>query len=1068
MTSPAHIRFISAGAGSGKTTALSRILHGELISGRVRPEAVIATTFTIRAATELRERVRAHLIGEGAYPLATVIGAARIGTVNSVCGSLLQRFAFEAKLSTEQRVLDENRSELLLREVMDTVIEGSALSELLQVAGRLSLADAGRASDEIPWRKALKALVDKARANAISASDLRSLGPINASRLLAYFPKKTRRDVSALLRTALDQVLPALHEAAAASGKKNTQSYLELLEGCSKALDQGRLTWADWNKLIGAKPEKGLLALVQPVLDAASLMPEHPHFHADVTRYLELMFDIAAAGLEAYEQAKRQLGAVDFTDQEHLLLKVLDDPGVREILSQELDLLMVDEFQDTSPIQLALFLRMAECAKQVVWVGDIKQAIYGFRGSDTKLMQQVLQALPELGGSKEVLAHSWRSRPSLVYFVNDVFGSAFSGIERADVVLEPERIEFEGTPAIADWLLQGSNQAATQAALTEGIARLIQQKPVVVDAKTGLQRPLRLSDIAILVRMNSRVTEIAQGLRAAGIPSATRQPGLLKQPEAVLAVACLRRLNDERDSLATAEIVSLADCTEPEQWLADRLQWLQQAGLAHTWMLAASDGRPAHPILEALHGLRKQLLVLSPREAVELVIERCGLARRVVQWSPLADVARTRIANLDRLLDLATQYEDEARSSRGIATLSGFLLWLQQLAQSGKDDLAEPAVDAVQVLTHHGAKGLEWNVVVLCDLETGIRDRLWDIEADSMEAFDVGRPLHKRFIRYWPWPFGPQKNVSVAETIAQTAFAQQVHLQAVEESKRLLYVSMTRARDLLVLARRAKADTGEWMETVGLGSRLPKNGVAALTLGDGRQVPFERWDLSGSPSVVEQPPGHNSLAWWDHATEVKERRPLRSSPSAVTGTRASIEEVVRFGSRIETGNADDRSLLGQAIHGCVAARLVSPQTLEVQEVQAILDKMGVGSAVDPIAVHGQVEATAQWIRARWPGAVSWVETPVRRATDDGQLVAGRTDLLIEEKDGWILLDHKSTPAGPGQWEAIADAYAGQLAAYRDVIEAASDEEVQQTWLVLPVVGAALRLAIDRAVPDVGR
>ena len=101
----ARIRFISAGAGSGKTTALAALLHQALAAGHVQPGGVIATTFTNRAASELRERVRSHLIKQGAFALATAMGSARIGTVNSVCGTLLQRFAFEAGLSTEQRVL---------------------------------------------------------------------------------------------------------------------------------------------------------------------------------------------------------------------------------------------------------------------------------------------------------------------------------------------------------------------------------------------------------------------------------------------------------------------------------------------------------------------------------------------------------------------------------------------------------------------------------------------------------------------------------------------------------------------------------------------------------------------------------------------------------------------------------------------------------------------------------------------------------------------------------------------------------------------------------------------------
>jgi ATP-dependent helicase/nuclease subunit A len=187
----AHIRFISAGAGSGKTYRLTELLLAELQAGRVRPAGVLATTFTKRAATELRERVRGFLISQGEFTRADAVGSARIGTVNSVCGSLLQRFAFEAGLPTEQRVLDEARAGQLLREAVDTVIEGHALSELLQVARRLSL-DADPRGGKPPWQDALGKLVDQARANAIDADVLRVSArptPTTCSRTFRRLPR---------------------------------------------------------------------------------------------------------------------------------------------------------------------------------------------------------------------------------------------------------------------------------------------------------------------------------------------------------------------------------------------------------------------------------------------------------------------------------------------------------------------------------------------------------------------------------------------------------------------------------------------------------------------------------------------------------------------------------------------------------------------------------------------------------------------------------------------------------------------------------------------------------------
>ena len=199
----AHIRFISAGAGSGKTYRLTQLLFEELRSGRVRPAGVLATTFTNKAANELRERVRGYLVGQGDHDGAVAIGATRIGTVNSVCGGLLKRFAFEAGLPTEQRVLDEARGRQLLRESIDAVIEGHSLTELLQVTRRLSLDGDARAADKGPqWQAALGRLVEQARANAIDAEALRASGTVNAANLLAHFPAAVATDLDARLAQA--------------------------------------------------------------------------------------------------------------------------------------------------------------------------------------------------------------------------------------------------------------------------------------------------------------------------------------------------------------------------------------------------------------------------------------------------------------------------------------------------------------------------------------------------------------------------------------------------------------------------------------------------------------------------------------------------------------------------------------------------------------------------------------------------------------------------------------------------------------------------------------------------
>jgi ATP-dependent exoDNAse (exonuclease V) beta subunit len=1050
------IRFISAGAGSGKTYELTQILYKELTEGQVKPGGVLATTFTRKAATELRERVRGHLIGQGAYMLANAMGQARIGTVNGICGALLERFAFEAGLPTEQLVLDEARAKQLLREAMDVVMEDASLAALLQVVRRLGLDVVGFAGGEVPWRKALSDLVNDARANDIAPDVLRTFGDINADRLLAHFPAAAGGDLDAQLRAAITHALPAIQAGAAAT--KTTRTYLDLLEDALKQMDSGNFTWGGWNKLSTAMPAAGLKAAAQPVADIAAMVGQHPGLHADIRDYLVRVFALAADALAAYADLKKQVGAVDFTDQERSLLDILDEPSVAQTLTEELDLVMVDEFQDTSPIQLALFLKLAGFARKVVWVGDVKQAIYGFRGSDSALMKSVVDALPVLGGAKSVLPFSYRSRPALVGLVNELFGDAFVGLQRSEVELKPKRGEMPESIAVHDWMLEGSNQGLHLEALASGVAQLLNQGTQVVDAGTNTLRPLHLGDIAILAKSNATVKSIAACFRQRRIATSTAQPGLLAQPEIVLALACLRRLNDASDTLATAEIVSLADCAEPESWLANRLAWLDTDAPASKWKEEGREGFEAHPIVATLKDLRAQAVLLSPSEAVAETLMRCGIARRVIQWQQDSEQARLQLANLDQLTALVAQYEDECDSSRQAATLSGLLLWLQALAAEGLDAMPQSGIDAVQVMTHHGAKGLEWPVVVLCDLASDVRDRLWGIQAEPKATFDVHRPLHDRFLRYWPWAFGAQKTVPLADDIALCPTGIKARDEAVEEHKRLLYVSMTRARDMLILARPAKKAVGEWMSTVSFDTVLPAADTGPMVLKSGVAVPFARTVLSGASADLPQTLPTGALTWFDHAVALVDKLPLTVSPSSLEGVDARVAESVVIGSRMEVGDVEDRSVLGQAIHACLAADLASDDCpLDVGEVLAILQRMGVAEAVDASSLHRQVGAVRAWLRSRWPDAKAVVELPMQRLLPNGQTSTGRADLLLRTATGWVLFDHKSTQQGSAQWATLASSHAGQLAAYGQAVEAVSGLPVEETWLVLPVAGAAIRV-----------
>jgi ATP-dependent exoDNAse (exonuclease V) beta subunit len=1046
------LQFISAGAGSGKTYTLTKILGDELQKGSVQPGGVIATTFTVKAATELRERVRQHLLGSGLFDLANAMGQARIGTVNGVCGELLERFAFENGLAPTLQVVDEDQAKVLMQKTVDDVLSGETVDEMIGLSWRLGIED---------WRADLRKLVMEVRANRIDPSTLPAMAIRNAESLLEKFAKPYAEDLSAQLMAAIETALNDLKPYLAMKKvAKVTKTYYQDVLNFRRALRNSRAPWSEWIKFSKSDPgKKATTPATEEAAKLAGMCTVHPMLHADILSYLKTLFDTCASVIQNYQARKKELGVVDFTDQEALFLEMLDNPDVAAVLSDELDLLLVDEFQDTSPMQLALFLKLSTIAKQCYFVGDIKQAIYGFRGSSPELMQRLLAVFPEIGGDVRILDKSWRSRPPLVQLVNNVFKDAFAeSLQEAEVVLTPQRKEVTDSPAFANWVLEGANEGERFEAMAGGVRALVESAMSVPDSGSAV-RSVRYGDIAILTRTNDGVDDVARSLRGAGIPVATASAGLLNTPEAALALACLRRVGDKSDTLATAEIISLADCAEPEEWLANRLHYLQQELEPKAWL---EDGPEAHSLLVRIATLRDRLDVLTPHEMLRLLVTECDLPALVMQWSGNAEMARLRLAILEALINLAEQYQLTCRSLRETVTIAGFLAWLDEAEEAETDAVATPALDAVTVMTCHKAKGLEWPVVILAELEKNIRIGVWSISTFSEGDFQVDNPLAGRCIHYWPWPFGKQSTgIDVLETIEASEEYRNSLAAAVEEGKRLLYVAMTRPRDMLVLAHNPKArSTNPWLQTLGADWLIPgEKPETPLVLLDGTTIPSEA-RLLVAEEPVKQEDGQKTLFWFQPAKDRREYPPLFVSPSGVEGRETTIicQENVGSPMHVKPGHLD-WNVAGDALHACLAASFTDTSApLEQEEIQDILAGFGVGDALSASEVKVQTAALHSWVRSRWPEGRVRAEVAVTCGNGDGQILQGWIDLLVETPEGFVVIDHKSSMGSASRLQEIAEAYSGQLDAYASAVEAATAKKVLEKWLFLPVIGTAICVA----------
>lgn len=1055
-----NIEFISAGAGSGKTYKLTETLAQALESGTARPHAILATTFTVKAATELRERARSWLLENGRIDLATAIGQARLGTVNSVCGQMLKRFCFELGLSPDQTVLGEGQSKRLLKATLAESMEADAQTELVRLTERFGI-------EQADWSKTVEAVVKAALDNDIGPEELRVMGSQNADAMLTNWPAPaTGLDPTEALATALAEAhkgVAAYVEQQQAVGAKvadNLLKGLEELQKLDRLFREGRWCWPDWIGAAGFDAGAKVRDIVAPVKSAAQVHESHPAFHAEVRQYLDQIFNLAADVLNAYEQAKKALGAVDFSDQEVLLLRALrTKPSVREVLAAELDLIMVDEFQDTSPLQLALFIELAKLAKKSVWVGDPKQAIYGFRGTDASLISGVLNAIKGWGGILgKVLDTSRRSNESLVSLTNGLFISAFEPeLTPEQVRLQPLRKDIPDQPALLNWNFESSRNDSDYLCLGQAIRELLESGAKVEDKDTKELRPIQSGDIGVLCRYNDQVEFAVTSLTHWGIPSASPRSGLLGTAEAIYVMACLRRMSDPTDTVATALVLTLADSTPIETWLADRLQHLAtDEAKPYEWL---TTGDSAHKLIARLETLRPTLMALTPLEVLRLAAAESQVARLVGQWSTSPHESRNRMSNVEALVELGKTFEDECVAAKRPATVSGMLRWLDELASQEDDNRATSADNAVSVLTYHGAKGLEWPVVVLTSLNAIARTSLWGVRARTVGDFDPQQPLANRFVHCWLKSWGKRSQPQAALNAEASVTGQAMQAEALAENKRLLYVGLTRARDMNVALSfvRRSGPGRAWVGEIKGAAELLFGDSEIITTSEGKQLSRLSKSWNKDECSTEPPAKAPEACHWFTTRPRVQAEPLWHRPSSASGGAFTVVETDAVGVRLSLAGKPDMASLGTALHLCIARAGVLGG-ISPPDVEGILKTWAVAGSVDKDAVCTQTSAFQAWIAKRWPDCPVYVEVPIEADGPNGTRIRGRIDLLVELPDGWILVDHKSNPVGSARDDDLIALHGPQLESYGHALLSATGKPVSQRWLYFPVAARAVRLS----------
>lgn len=1036
------LEVVRAGAGSGKTTDLCQTV-ADAVAGGLDPARILATTFTRKAAAELKGRIQAKLLsGSGnrgaAHDQADRLELAAIGTVHSVAHQLLARYAIDLGLSPRLEVITEHGSDQALRDLLGA-IPLETWQPLANLAERLGISELHQQILKLLSSKRGNRLHDDAFTEHMAAGAERVCELLAPDDLLNEIPPANR------LYELAEEALRNIDQKA--DSQKNTEEARQKL----RRVGSGAFPfWGSYLEAARIKAGKtsGADACLDPLRHHATQVRQNPQLHADVREFSRLLVEETIRLDAQYLTYKAGRGLVDYTDLEILLLELLENEELCSRVAGDFDLVLVDEFQDTNPLQLAIFQCLRSLVHRNRWVGDPKQAIYGFRDTDPQLVNEIWDRSPEAGRTE--LPNNHRSQKGLVQLVGALFTPVF-GDEAQQGPKRPA-----ASRGVERWIFDSKNQNDDALALACGIAQLHTEG-------------VRFGDIAVLERTNRHLISLADALDSLGIPYLMESPGLFSTREGGMLLAGLRLVADRSDSLAAATVLHLLNdpLQDTPEWIAERLEALHTNAEGNGDAAGSASTRTyrvpweSDPRLSRLERIDHTLL--SPSLVTQEVIEALELPLLIQKWG---DPAR-RCSNIDSALQHAREYEDLAFGSGAAATLSGLILYLEQLAaDEGDMRYTSQGHDAVTLMTYHGAKGLEWPIVVLSGLNSDRDPDMWSPVVTGGSATDD--PLAGRTLRSWTWPFGESdgdfpklRTGSGLEADALNA-PEGVERSAREDNEnlRLLYVGCTRARQKLVFAHRS----GKYalLNLLPLVDTLlnPDLDAGEHKL-DGVETSYVVRHLAADLAEELKVPAAEQSAWISQrsVSPALAISPRFHSPSQVDatadGTLFDITELP--GSPYFPPKAEEAeyAAIGNAVHSYMAA-LPSIRMLadagKLLVAERCLSAYSVSGLVPPPVLVSAGERFRKWVESTYPGALWHVEVPVSGPRSQGGQWAGTADLVLQLSGGEIvIIDHKSAPIRREHCAKKAAEFVGQLSAYSEVFEEAGTS-IDSMWIHFPLAG----------------
>ena len=995
---------VVAGPGSGKTRVLVERLRWLIVERHVRPERILAITFTEKAALEMHSR----LVGESrpASEHRSLFESAQISTIDAFCSRLLRERALEAGVDPGFEMLDAGEANELLSEAIEQALDeafgksGPGLEAFLANYGHSAARSAGEDASSI--HRDLADLVYRIRSYGCKPFTTSPRPPLEA--LADALSSLSGVQQSEEVARAADEARLACEEAdASPAALESIAALLQTVQRRGQAKD-----------LVGEIKDALLPACRSAAVSAAN---------ESARKWLRRL---ARRTLASFRAAKRASGRLDFDDALALAADLLASPDCPALAFEHI---LIDEFQDTNPLQVRLVDRLLDAhgdRRPVRFVvGDINQSIYGFRHADQNVFRRYRERVERRGGDVIRLLDNFRSRPEVLAAVHRLLpGGESSGVERHRLNAAYQFPAKASACLEVQLVCDAGSQSRTQEALRLAHRlRALKSELRVVDREAGGRtRGLRWGDVAILVRTHAAGSVIAGVLRRQGIPCLTSTDrGLFHAPETAELAAFLRVVRNPRDEISLAAVLKSPFCGIADAALL-RLRLLFEnlsEALATDSPSGAgleSDGtRRLERFGQLLARCRADRAAVPPRFLLARSVSECGY-RSFLARQDDSDLA---LARVDQLLEWIARKERQ-----GLVSLDAISAALDRALEAQRPEEAAPegaeSAASVQVLTMHAAKGLEFPVVVLAALQSRPTARQPGLLFS--EDHGIGARWHQ------PFEGSPVPDAAFARTSADIAERERT------EAERLLYVAMTRAEEHLILSASyaGAAQRSGWAKTVfdGLGinpKEAPTDGLEERAIGDLKFL--------YSKTVGEAPDSQGRVTEASAAPEVLE--PL--APAAQADYSAAVTSVSLFaecprkyflsrylgletddlGSGRLDNHRDDRgrrpvrddidpSLFGQQVHEYLAGQLEDPSP----EVRALAERF---------ADHDL------GLRSQRAGRIDREMAFVFTVGD--YLLRGTVDLLFEEGGERILVDYKTDNRPAAELEVSAKQYAAQLQLY---------------------------------------